>query len=100
VPALFTLSFLLVISMVGADVLLGVKDFVHLFTLNVQSTLSSVAWLLSVPLAAMLAGGRSHCSAHPQTASVPVAGSWPHVVFGEGFVLIITLHRGEWCLLP
>jgi hypothetical protein len=42
--------------MVGADVLVGVKDFVHLFTWDVQSTLSSVAWLLWVPLAALLAG--------------------------------------------
>jgi hypothetical protein len=111
VPALFTLSFLLVISMVVADVLFGVKYFVHPFTADVQSTLSAVAWLLSVPLAAMLAGVGAAIATRiprrrlwlmigvlvlvlvaPFTAGlfVPLAGSWSHLVFGVGGVLIIT----------
>ena len=58
VPVLFTLSFLLVIYMVVADVVFGVKYFYQWnpVTADVAYTLTVWAWLLSVPLAAILAG--------------------------------------------
>ncbi len=116
VPALFTLSFLLVIYYVVADVVFGVKYFYQWnpFTkdiADVQYTLSVWAWYLSVPLAAILAGVGAAMAARiprgrlwlmigvlvlalvaPLIAGffVPWAGSWPPLVFGVGGVLIIT----------
>jgi MFS family permease len=113
VPALFTLSFLLVIYYVVADVMFGVKYFYQWnpFTADVPYTLSVWAWYLSVPLAAILAGVGAAMAARtprgrlwlmigvlvlalvaPLIAGffVPWAGSWPPLVFGVGGVLIIT----------
>jgi MFS family permease len=113
VPALFTLSFLLVIYYVVADVMFGVKYFYQWnpVTADVQYTLSVWAWYLSVPLAAILAGVGAAIAARiprgrlwlmigilvlalvaPLSAGffVPWAASWPPLVFGAGGVLIIT----------
>jgi MFS family permease len=112
VPVLFTLSFLLVIYMVVAAIVFGVKGFYQWnpFTADVQSLL---AWAvtLAVPLAAILAGVGAAIAARmpirrlwlmigvlvlavvaPVIAGffVPLAGSWPPLVFGVGGVLIIT----------
>jgi MFS family permease len=114
VPALFTLSFLLVIYMVAADVVFGVKYFYQWnpVTADVPYTLLVWTWLLSVPLAAMLAGvGAAIAARIPRGRLwlmigvlvvalvapfitglfVPLVGSWPPLVFGVGGVLIITL---------
>jgi len=113
VPALFMLSFLLVIYMVVDDIVLGVK-YIYLWTpvtADLQYTLAVLSGLLAVPLAAILAGVGAAIAARmpsrrlwlmigvlvvavvaPIIAGffVPLAGSWPHVVFGVGGVLIIT----------
>jgi MFS family permease len=113
VPALFTLSFLLVIYMVVDDIVFGVKYFYlwNPITADVQYTLSVWAWNLAVPLAAILAGvGAAIAARMPRRRLwlmigvlvlalvapiimdffVPLAGSWPPWVFGVGGVLIIT----------
>lgn len=113
VPALFTLSFLLVIYYVVADVVFGVKYFYQWnpVTADVAYTLSVWSVYLSVPLAAMLAGvGAAIATGIPRRRLwlmigvlvlalvapliagffVPWAGSWPPLVFGGGGVLIIT----------
>jgi hypothetical protein len=113
VPGLFTLSFLLVIYYVGADVVFGVKYFYQWnpFTADVPYTLSVWSGYLSVPLAAILALVGAAIAARmpgrrlwlmigvlvvvlvaPPIAAffVPWAGGWPPWVFGGGGVLIIT----------
>jgi hypothetical protein len=113
VPTLFTLSFLLVIYYVVADIVFGVKYFYQWnpVTADVQYTLSVWAWNLAVPMAAILAGvGAAIVTGIPRRRLwlmigvlvlalvapliagffVPWTGSWPPVVFGGGGVLIIT----------
>jgi hypothetical protein len=113
VPALFALSFLLVIYYVGADIAFGVKYFYQWspVTADIHYTLSVWAWNLAVPLAAILAGvGAAIATGIPRGRVglmigvlvvaliapliagffVPWGGSWPPLVFGGGGVLIIT----------
>jgi hypothetical protein len=113
VPALFTLSFLLVIYYLGATVVIGLRYFYQWnpFTADVAYTLSVWSVYLSVPLAAILAGAGAAIAAHMLRGRlwlmigvlvvalvapiivdvfVPWTGSWPPVVFGGGGVLIIT----------
>lgn len=113
VPVLFSLSFLLVIYYVVADVVFGVKYFYQWnpVTTDVAYTLSVWAWNFAVPLAAILAGIGAAIVARmprgrlwfmigvlvvalvaPLIASffVPWGGSWPPLVFGAGGILIFT----------
>jgi hypothetical protein len=112
VPALFTLSFLLVIYMVAADVVFGLNYFYQWnpHTADLPYTLSFWAQFFSVPLAVMLAGvGAAIAARTPRrhlwlmigvlvlavvapliAFFVPWAGSWSPLVFGVGGVLIIT----------
>ena len=113
VPALFSLSFLLVIYYLVATVVFGVKYFYQWnpLTADVSYTLSVWSVYLSVPLAAMLAGvGAAIAVGTPRgrlwlmisvlvvtlfapiivDIFVPWTASWPPVVFGVGGGLIIT----------
>jgi MFS family permease len=117
VPALFTLSFLLVIYMVVDGIVFGVKHFYQYnpVTADVPYTLSVWAWTLAAPLATMLAGVSAAIAARTPRWRlwlmigvlvlafgapliffffVPWAGSgyftWSPWVFGVGGVLIIT----------
>ena len=113
VPALFTLSALLVIYYLVATAAFGLRYFYQWnpFTADVAYTLSVVSVYLSVPLAAILAGVGAAIAAHiprgrlwlmigvlvvalvaPIIADifVPWTASWSPVVFGGGGVLIIT----------
>jgi hypothetical protein len=119
VLVLFTLSILLVISMLLADVVFGINmiTVAQPLTSDMQHTLSIIAWSLSVPLAAILAGvGAAIGAGMPRkrlwlmigvlmvavvapfsvgifVTMIPLdmAARFPPLVFGSGGVLIITL---------
>ena len=111
VPVLFTLSCLLILYMIVADVVFGVKYFYLLnpATADFPHALTFWIWINSVPLAAILAGVGAAIAAHMPRGRlwlmigvlvvalvapgylVPVVGSWSSWAFGVSGVLIILL---------